>query len=380
MSYCLTVPAWSGLVIIPLEDFDASAGMPRAVTRDGKVVVGHGPSGSSEATLIWDTFGQVRSIGPGVLYDVNDSASVFVGQTIEGRPAKWSNAVNSIQLLNSFEQGVAHTVTASGATSFGAEIPAIYNFRATKFSHQILEVEELAPIFSRVNECSADGSTLVGEATFDNQTKAFRKVGTDPLEDLGLLNGGSSVAQDVSDDGKVVVGVSSFRFFIWTEKDGMVDLEVAHNGTFSDNDISVSGDGNVVVGASGPNCFSWDEIHGVRNLMSTLQEGGLDLAGWELDTVLATSYDGNVLVGVGRFGVNPEPKAWMVKGFSTFLPPKIRIEELGTGFVVKFSGILQQSSDLGLTDPWTDVPGSPVSEYIIPSPTGNRRFFRARSN
>lgn len=372
----LTTQAYSELVIVTLQAYQAVAGNPTAVTRDGTVIAGN----SGDATLVWSRLGLVRTLGSGYLADVNDAGTTFVGSSQDGRPARWANVIGSMQLLNTVEQGSAFTVTADGLTSFGAEVPAPFNFRATRFKHQTSEGEELLPIFSVVYDCNPNGKILVGGATFDNQIRAFRKSGIDPVEDLGVIeNQIDSYALDVSDDGKIVVGVSGFKFFSWTRQDEMLDLGVIHDGSRSDNDISISGDGNVIVGASGPNCFFWDKAHGARDLKTTLQLAGLNLLDWELDTVTAVSYNGDVIVGVGRFGLSQEPQAWMIRGFSELLPPKISIEKFGNGYIVRFSGVLQQSDDLGLEDSWTDVPGNPSAEFVVFSPVNGKRFFRARS-
>ena len=78
------------------------------------------------------------------------------------------------------------------------------------------------------------------------------------MQDLGTLGGNESVAQDVSADGSVVVGVarndagqrSAFR---WTESGGMEDLNTTYaswltNGSYLQWATAISPDGRYIVG------------------------------------------------------------------------------------------------------------------------------------
>ncbi len=121
---------------------------------------------------------------------------------------------------------------------------------------------------------------------------------------LGDLPGGAfvSLANDVSDDGSVVVGESEQadgrEAFRWTAADGMQGLGDLPGGTFRSTAWGVSGDGSVIVGASasgfsspsGNEAFRWESGTGLTGLGSLV--GGLPTS-----DAFACSLDGAVVVG-----------------------------------------------------------------------------------
>ncbi|MCF6432856.1 hypothetical protein [Leisingera sp. MMG026] len=121
--------------------------------------------------------------------------------------------------------------------------------------------------------------------------------------DLGVLKGGeSSFAKAVSDDGRIVVGVSGSsvgeRAFMWTEEQGMVSLGVLPGGAES-RATAISADGSTIVGKSdseaGWRAFRWTEETGMVSL------GEVD--GHRQTGATAVSGDGTVVVGsVGGLG------------------------------------------------------------------------------
>lgn len=94
----------------------------------------------------------------------------------------------------------------------------------------------------------------------------------------------------------------------------MVGLGDLSGGTFSSLANDVSSDGSVVVGqgnsASGNEAFIWDATNGMRNLKTVLVGLGLNLTGWTLTSAKGISSDGNIIVGEG---INPsgDTEAWM---------------------------------------------------------------------
>jgi len=84
---------------------------------------------------------------------------------------------------------------------------------------------------------------------------------------LGTLGGSKSEAQGVSDDGSVVVGVSSksngsYRAFKWTAANGMQDM-----GTLGGDEseaTGISSDGSVIVG------WSYDAVQFIGHLSGML--------------------------------------------------------------------------------------------------------------
>ncbi|GIV35498.1 MAG: hypothetical protein KatS3mg031_3033 [Chitinophagales bacterium] len=117
---------------------------------------------------------------------------------------------------------------------------------------------------------------------------------------LGTLGGNASIANDVSDDGPVVVGYSytpdvSKRAFSWSPTSGMVNLGALGGDESVAN--AVSADGSIIVGylkllnSSSRLSFRWTQTTG----MVALQEFSQDVDGHE---ATAISDDGSVIAGI----------------------------------------------------------------------------------
>lgn len=147
---------------------------------------------------------------------------------------------------------------------------------------------------------------IVGEV--GSLARPFRWKQESELVCSGLPANGSNrgYANDVSGDGLSIAGYSEKLngdnlAFSWREGVGFQDLgfppgdrESVANG--------ISGDGNRIVGYSRRADFRavlWDGANGIRDLRRWLvNDFGLNLNGWLLDTAYAISSDGNTIVGV----------------------------------------------------------------------------------
>ena len=174
------------------------------------------------------------------------------------------------------------------------------------------------------------GSAIVGVAnTITSGYQAFLWREGSGYEILGDLPGGSFVhalATGISADGSTVVGYSSsenntnpydYEAFRWTAKTGMVGLGDLPGGRFMSEAYAVSRDGTKIYGTSsttlpGGRAFVWEEKHGMRQLAAVLaEEYGFDLKGWRLHAVNAVSADGRTLVGGGA-NPNGQSEAWIL--------------------------------------------------------------------
>jgi len=191
-------------------------------------------------------------------------------------------------------------------------------------------------IQSAAADVSADGSIVVGSSQFPEPdinpvfVEPFRWSAGTGMVGIGQLSGANvSSASGVSADGSVVVGQSAFfdfsagglewnRAFRWSEATGMLDLGALPGDVYSAASAT-SADGSVIVGFSSSSssgnaqrrAFIWDTAHGMRSLSDVLvDEYGLDLTGWTLDSATAITQDGSSIVG---YGVNPsgQREAWM---------------------------------------------------------------------
>lgn len=171
---------------------------------------------------------------------------------------------------------------------------------------------------SQANDVSADGRTVVGWAkTNSEDTHAFRwEEGT--LQDLGTLpNRNQSVANSVSAEGGTIVGTSWYQHdwmstryaaFLWQEGE-MQEIENNLNGPWSFAE-EISADGSVIVGtAMNSNgyfrAFRWN---GRMVDLGTL--------GGRMSGALGVSDDGAVVVGWSEVRINQPVHAfrWTEEG------------------------------------------------------------------
>ena len=154
---------------------------------------------------------------------------------------------------------------------------------------------------SGASAASADGSVIVGQSNSSAGTEAFRWTADGGMVGLGDLPGGNHYgdARAVSDDGSVIVGMSSSsvggnRAFRWTQSSGMVPLDVP--GYARGSGKGISGDGLVAVGGAvnvqgSPEAFRWTS--GSAITMGDLPGGRFT------STATSASFDGAVVVGYG---------------------------------------------------------------------------------
>jgi serine/threonine protein kinase/WD40 repeat protein len=132
----------------------------------------------------------------------------------------------------------------------------------------LIEIPDPDPrIAIEIKGLSADGTTLIGNLTQSQSSRAFRWKNTTGWTPLGSLEGanGTSEATAISMDGTVIVGRAKsergIEAFRWEESAGMQPLGDLPGGTFFSEAISVSPDGESVWGNSssdrGTDVFTW---------------------------------------------------------------------------------------------------------------------------
>lgn len=148
------------------------------------------------------------------------------------------------------------------------------------------------------NEISGDGRVIVGWADTNGLGhRAFRWTESGGMQNLGTMGGTSSYAYGTNIDGSVVVGSAAAadgtqKAFIWRASTGMKLLEP----TFTGQSIAmgISADGKVIVGQAVvdgvTSAFRWTEAGGVK-LLGTF-------GGWSVAT--AANADGSVIVGTSQ--------------------------------------------------------------------------------
>jgi probable HAF family extracellular repeat protein len=200
-------------------------------------------------------------------------------------------------------------------------------------------------------DISTDGSTIVGVYTARVQIGTIGSIPRFDIDSFPFVyaNGqytllpnlpGSSfeegVAYAVSGDGSVVVGRSHVgtgrEAFMWTAATGTVGLGYLPTAQALNSQAEdVSDDGRIIVGWSqsdapgARSAFVWDELNGMRELGAELTRLGHDLQGVVLVAAESVSADGTVITGYGEDALgNP-------LGFVAVLPRTDRVvEEFGS--------------------------------------------------
>jgi len=182
---------------------------------------------------------------------------------------------------------------------------------------------------------SADGNVIVGDTDVPNNfggatRQAFRWTSASGFQRLGALEGEfNSIANAISDDGNVIVGMAGLSLrigntltnglhaFRWTQAGGMQDLGVLPGHQYSAATM-VSADGSIVVGVSSSalidrngvgsrlrysanpdvsRAFYWTAQTGMRDLNQMLTAASADLAGGVIVAATGLSSDGRWIGG-----------------------------------------------------------------------------------
>ncbi|MGH8019992.1 MAG: hypothetical protein ACREIA_17280, partial [Opitutaceae bacterium] len=225
---------------------------------------------------------------------------------------------------------------------------------------------------SRAFGVSGDGSVVVGESAFPppsgssfDTTRAFRWTAGGGMQSLGALETvGTSLASAVTADGVVVVGHGSVSFmdgttqttrtraFRWTETSGTQNLGILLGHEYSAA-VAVSDDGAVVVGISSTGiidrngggggfryglpesrAFYWTAAGGMQDLTQLLSNAGVDMTGKTLVGVTGISPDGKWISAVTT---RPDPEfpeildsVPVFASLTETLPPPSRLLNLST--------------------------------------------------
>jgi uncharacterized membrane protein len=148
------------------------------------------------------------------------------------------------------------------------------------------------PVYTTALAISGDGTSLAGQmyvASAQN-SHAYRRVGTGPLQDLGVLTGYTrGLASGISGDGSVVVGkyergpLSQYdgQAFRWTAQGGVQGLGFLRPGGFFSQANAVSRDGSTIVGTSvdgslSSEAFRWTAATGMQALPRLPGVGNVD--------------------------------------------------------------------------------------------------------
>ena len=148
---------------------------------------------------------------------------------------------------------------------------------------------------------SGDGRTVIANCrdTISDSASFFKWTETDGYALLG-----NGISEDISTDGKIVVGLtdSDGGAFRYSEVGGMEEI-----GAFTP--VKTNGDGSVILGDD----RIWNQENGLQSAKDYLTQKGIDLDsdGWIIASVKDISDDGNVIVGTGTNNSTSQESPWI---------------------------------------------------------------------
>lgn len=234
------------------------------VNADGSVIVGLSATGAGpiQHAFRWTAAGMVDLGAPaGATRDsralaVNGAGDVLVGDAVFADPNAFTG----------FRNGAFRWTATGGFQNLGALEPGY---------------------FSVATDVSADGTVIVGQGGIQivvgnsstNGSRAFRWTSTTGLQAIGPLSGHThAIATGVSDNGKVVVGVSAAGPLSY----------------------------NLFLGHGGGIAFRWTEAGGIQDLRQVLITASLNLTGITLVNASGVSADGQWIFGNAFHSTTPD--------------------------------------------------------------------------
>ncbi len=308
------------------------------ISADGKVVVGTSDDGSSAGQQVFrwtegtgmEAMGRLTSGLPSLGFATSDDGSVVVGisfyTSLYLEPIRIT-AENGVQGLG-FLAGDNRTsgpidVSADGSVIFGNSADTVIGtqvFRWTEGTGITALPHVSNGISSAMRAASANGLYTVGSSYDGSVEYLTRWDGNGNILLIDHLAGDNfGRAEDISDDGSVIVGRSSGsgtqQAFLWRQGSGTQSIAPA--GSNNSTAFRVSGDGSIVLSFTNnpTEYYIWDDNLGNRKLLSALQdEYGYTVSGW-------SSFFPQDMVGENRklkylagYGVNSDGKteAWRI--------------------------------------------------------------------
>ncbi|MCW5933662.1 MAG: Ig-like domain-containing protein [Fimbriimonadia bacterium] len=264
---------------------DVVHSVPYAISSDGSTVVGLLSASSINVgfpgtSFRWTATQGMQNLGNfGYLkshaISVSRDGTILCGTLNDWQKAFFWSLQNGFQILDSigYSYTYANAISEDGTVVVGAGMIGGYE-RATRWRLNYGgAIENLGFLpggnfWSSARGVSSDGTFIVGGAlNAASQGRAFRFASMVPpfgMQDLGALPGlPHSLAESVTEDGSCVVGIayqsgaplSSHRAFIWTEDDGMRDMNEAFssivpNGWTLVAAKAISADGRYIAGTA----------------------------------------------------------------------------------------------------------------------------------
>lgn len=311
--------------------------LPLGVSADGTTVVGGILSATGSQAFRWSQStgmvglgdlpgGRVFSRATGVSAD--GSVVVGTGEDSSGTVAfRWQNAtMTALAKPSGMVSTYAAAVSANGRLTVGWGQSLTTSEACRWDDDAVTGLGDLpgGAVNSSAVAVSADGGVIIGAGTTGDtaQNTAFRwEAGI--MQDLMLQS-----PRAISPDGAVIVGGNGSGDVGYRREGGVL----THLGTLPGykpgcSPRGVSEFGRVVVGGSTGKAFIWDAQHGMRSLQDILSSLGLNLTGWHLSSAEAITPDGLTIVGYG-YDAAGSAEAWIAR-----VPEPATLGLLGLGVV-----------------------------------------------
>ena len=344
---CL-MPKTRAVDIIDLGVFGGTSSSARAVSDDGRVVVGsyRDTSGLSRA-FKWDSINGMKDLGTlggsTVASDVSADGKVIVGSSFNGtnyQAVKWALEDEMQELGSNGLYSRAEGVSADGSTIIGTTSnPSRTAFSWTSDTgiHLFLPPNNIT--YSNAYGVSVNGDVIVGSYYVSTPSGGpgpfilYRWDSINGIQSLGNLGGRYSYALAVSGDGSIVVGESSNSLGLdhavrWTAERGLEDLGALGGPQAQSWASDISSDGKIIVGLSEDNnSVRTGFVVGTDGIMRSLNavlnyQGVSGISSWtSLDSI--DSISGNELTGynlVGSGTKNGQTRSFLVKGLISTVP------------------------------------------------------------
>lgn len=339
--------------LLPVTPPDNKGVMVGGISADGSVVVGtlNPWSATSRSGFVWTQPDGMRLIGNATLggtvtqrftaTGVSNDGGVIVGTASDdmlvqngtgmwARAYMWTDASGFVDLGSlpgsPYPVSTGLGVSGDGKVVVGTAFNAASEHRG--FRWQAGAMEDIGAFWAQYPQMATnyDGSVVVGNTkttmqvtdpffgtvhTTDVPVASVWTAASGQLQQLPLLNGGTqSVARDVSDDGRVIVGQAhngangKMHAVRWLDTSPQ-DLTTPGSG-LGDNysfAFGVSGNGEVVVGETQVDNtttmrgFRWTSGNGMQTVEDWLRDSGAVIVTDITYAARATNCDGSVVVG-----------------------------------------------------------------------------------
>lgn len=307
--------------VLPSTPQTANGMQAWGVSDDGNTVVGAGvTNGSFTTPFVWRR-GVGSSGLPlpfanhTYAFGVSGDGRYVTGETgptpTTYAAVRWSLDSNLFELAPTTDSSSGYAISGDGRYVVG--FSGLLPMRWDTFGGNINALSDgVNYLNGQAFDVSPDGSAATGGLTSrdaGSSSPAFRWTQAGGLEILPDVPGSPySVGRAISADAGSIAVVanffgdpnapSTFRAFRWTSSGGYTDLGTLHGSSYSDPQ-DISADGSTIVGSSGGSAFIWTQTQGLRDLNEVLASLGVDLNGRRLNQALAITPDGRTIVGDG---------------------------------------------------------------------------------